>query len=241
MWLKISLIIITVLFIVILIIKRFAYFRPTYEFIPIKDVYEDIREGNLHAWYKKGTSNKAILFCHGNGGNLSHRQDKLIQFYRMGHSVLIFDYNGFGHSKGVPNEQLCYYNAIVFMDVLFKRGYSNIIPYGESMGASVAAYVAHRYELPLLILESGLPSIKKLIKHWSPLLVIFSPIFTEFNTEKFLKRYTGKVLVLHSVNDEVIPYIITSSIRKGASEVVNMTGSHNNPNIPWNRIKEFIG
>ncbi len=80
----------------------------------------------------------------------------------MNHSVLIFDYSGFGQSRGVPNEQLCYANASLFVEYLVRRGYSlqNIIPYGESMGAAVAAYVTRKYNLPKIILESSLPGMK---------------------------------------------------------------------------------
>lgn len=241
--LKILFITISVLFILVLIIKRFVYFHPEYKFSVPKENYEDVREGNLHAWYKKGQTGKIILFCHGNAGNISHRQDKLSKLLEMGHSILIFDYSGFGQSKGVPNEQLCYSNADIFVNYLIRKGYekNNIIPYGESLGAAVASYTARKYDLPVVIIESGLPGISKLLKTKNKFLGFFSFIFNEFNTESYLDGYKGKILVLHCINDEIIPYNSIEKIKQLATKFIDMNGSHNNPEIPWNEIKEFIG
>lgn len=242
MWLKIFLIILTILFVIILVIKRFVYFRPTYEFIQPQDTYTDVYEGNLHAWYKHGITGKVILFCHGNGGNLSHRQDKIMALSKMGHSVLIFDYSGFGRSRGVPNEQMCYANADMFVNYLLRSGYSkqNIIPYGESLGAAIAAHVARKYNLPAVIIESGLPGIKYLIKYWYPFLSILNIFFDEFNTIQYLTGYHGKIFMMHSIQDEVIPYPVTEGIRKLATISIDINGSHNSPVIPWDNINEFL-
>jgi uncharacterized protein len=242
MWVKIVLIIIVLFFVTVLIIKRFAYFSPSYNFVAPKDNYQDIREGNLHAWYKKGTSDKVILFCHGNAGNLSYRQEKLIPFSKMGFSVLIFDYSGFGQSRGVPNEQLCYANADMFINYLVRKGYKleNIIPYGESLGGAVAAFVARKYNLPKVILESALPGVKYLIKSWYPALSYLSIIFDDFNTVSFMQGYRGKSLVMHCVNDEIVPYQTITELKSLTTKFIDMEGSHNNPIIPWEEIQKFI-
>lgn len=243
MWLKIILIVITGLFILTLIVKRFTYFRPSYEFMTPRDNYQNVYEGNLHAWYKKGSTGKVILFCHGNAGNLTNRQDKLIEFSKMGHSVLIFDYSGFGHSRGIPNEQLCYNNACMFINFLTRNKYdiNNIIPYGESMGAAVAAYVARRYNLSKLIIESGLPSIKNLIKSWYGILgTVLGIVFYEFNTISYLQGYRGQSLIMHSVHDEIIPYSTTNDLQELATKFVSIQGNHNKPVIPWGDVSAFI-
>jgi hypothetical protein len=240
---KIVSIFIAILFIIILVIKRFAYFRPTYEFMIPKDTYEDVREGNLHAWYKAGKSGKVILFCHGNAGNISYRQNKLIELLKMNHSVLIFDYSGFGQSTGVPSEQMCYSNADMFISYLIRKGYNKnqIIPYGESMGAAIASYVARKYSLNAIIIEGALPSIKELISFWFPKGgYILGLVFNEFDTISYLQGYKGKVMVLHCINDEIIPYQISKKLRDLATLSIEMDGSHNMPVIPWDKVKEFL-
>lgn len=243
MWYNIISILVVILFIIILVIKRFAYFRPSYEFIAPIENFQDIREGNLHAWYKSGTSGKVILFCHGNGGNISYRQNKLVEFLKMGHSVLIFDYSGFGQSTGVPSEDMCYSNADMFISYLVRKGYKkhNIVPYGESLGAAVASYVARKYSLPVLILEGGLPGINTLIKHWYPKIgPILGVIFNEFNTLSYLQGYKGRLMILHCINDEIIPYKVIQEMTEIADITISMDGSHNMPVIPWDQVKIFI-
>jgi uncharacterized protein len=190
--------VIFILFIIMLIIKRFFYFRPSYEFHKPLDTYQDVQIGNLHAWYKEGKNGKIVFFCHGQKGNISHTQEKIINFLKMGHGILTFDYSGYGQSRGVPNEDMCYSNADTYMFYLLRNGYDkdNIIAYGEDLGCAVATYVAKKYSLPRLVLENAFPRIGDLIsKKYS---VITSVIFPEFNTESFLKSYRGSTLLIDS-------------------------------------------
>lgn len=242
MWLNILLVFVALCFIILCIIKRFVYFQPTFEYLQPRDSFQEIHEGNLHAWYKQGTTGKVILFCHGNGGNLTHRQDKLIALSKPGHAVLIFDYSGYGQSTGVPSELLCYANASMFVELLLSQGYKreNIVMYGESLGGAVAAHVARKYNLSYLILESSIPSVKELIKHRYKFLSFLTPLFYEFDTSEYLVGYKGKTLVLHSKEDEIIPYSIMDKIINNCTLHIPITGTHNNLQIPWEKIHEFI-
>ena len=60
---------------------------------------------NLSAWYVPARDESGLLFCHGNAGNISHRLDSIRIFHDLGLSVLIFDYRGYGKSKGSPTEE----------------------------------------------------------------------------------------------------------------------------------------
>ena len=240
---KLSLIILSVVVIVILLIKRFIYFEPTTEFIPYKDNYQDISEGNLHGWFIGDKVNKpTILIFHGNKGNISHRQSLIDPLVEMGYSVMIFDYSGYGRSIGVPSEKQFYHDASIFINILLEFvNKDNIILYGESMGASIASYIARKYQINILIIDSGLPSIKKYIKsHYSIIYFLLGFIFSEFNTEDYLKGYKGRTLVMHSPTDEIIFYNTTDIIRENATEVIKIQGSHNNRIIPWDKIDLFI-
>ena len=80
----------------------------------------DIQDVNLtgtdgtrvHAWYCPcPESDQALLYCHGNGGNLSHRGASIVKVRDLlKASVLIVDYPGYGKSDGSPSEQGCYQN-----------------------------------------------------------------------------------------------------------------------------------
>lgn len=200
MILHICLIILTVCFICILLIKRFLYFKPSSKILQRKEEFTDIYLGNLHGFFKKGESSKVILVCHGHIGNISHYQDLFLKLLNTGNSVIIFDYSGYGLSKGVPNETLCYSNASMFVEYLFKNGYdkNDIIPYGQGIGSAIAVYITRKYNFPKLIIDQGIKSIKKIIKYNLPYFYLFSFLFPEFDTELYLKGYKGELLTLYS-------------------------------------------
>ena len=239
---KICLIALAVIIISVLLIKRFVYFQPSSDFLPYKETYQDISEGNLHGWFIGNKGTQTILICHGNAGNISHRQHLIDPLIDIGYSVLIFDYSGYGRSRGIPSESQFYQDASVFAEILL--GFTpkdNIILYGESIGAPVAAYIARKYQINTLILDSGLPSIKKYIKARFRILgTLLGFLFSEFNTINFLQGYNGNILVMHSLSDEIIPYIITDEIRATAKQIINLQGTHNNKIIPWDEVNLFI-
>ena len=159
---KILLISVTILFVAVLLIKRFAYFRPRSKFILPYETYKDIKINNLHGWLSEvPDATKIILICHGNKGNISYHTEKIKNFNQLGYNVLIFDYSGYGRSTGIPSEQQLYNDASIIVATLLKTYNPNqIILYGQSLGGSIATYVARRYRIPYLILEAPLPSMK---------------------------------------------------------------------------------
>src|SRR2546421_1732384 len=63
----------------------------------------------LHAWWIPCEGGEgALLFCHGQMGNLSSRGGLLKRLLKLRMPILIFDYPGFGKSQGKPSEQGCY-------------------------------------------------------------------------------------------------------------------------------------
>lgn len=237
-------IVLTILFVSTLFIKRYVYFRSDRKLQPNMFGFEDVFEGNLHAWYKKGNRKQVILFCHGNIGNLSYsfRQTKLNHLNTLGYNVLIFDYNGYGKSKGIPNESYCVHNTNIFMSYLFQKGFSreNIVPYGENIGAYIATHIAVKYNLPNLILESSFPSIKKYLSSYTSLLKPLGIIFHEFNCEKELSMYKGRVLLIHSIHDKTIPLKYIDALKRYSSKTIETIGSHCSVEFDWKEIDDFL-
>lgn len=225
----------------VLLIKRFVYFRPSSVFIPYKEHYQDISDGNVHGWFIQGHNNKVVMICHGNAGNISHRQQLIDPLNQLGYSVIIFDYSGYGNSRGIPSEAQFYQDASLFANIAMRRfDKNNIIVYGESIGATVAVYIARKYGFNTIVIDSGLPSINKYIKGTMPFLGFMSFLFSEFDTEKILRDYKGNVLFMHSIYDEIIPYDVTEIIRTYSTKILNIRGSHNNRIIPWDEVNTFI-
>src|SRR5690349_19367064 len=76
--------------------------------------YEDVHfrsaDGTkLHGWFIRHPDPKrAILYCHGNGEDVSSVGEFAAMLSESLHaSVFVFDYRGYGHSEGRPNEAGC--------------------------------------------------------------------------------------------------------------------------------------
>jgi fermentation-respiration switch protein FrsA (DUF1100 family) len=239
---KVLLVILVLGFVSVCLIKRFVYFKPSSNFVNTQESYKVINHGNLHGWMLENPeSDKIVLFCHGNSGNISYCESKLKSLRNLGYNVMIFDYSGYGKSSGVPSEIQMYKDTSYIVSLLRQRYTPNqIILYGFSMGGPVATYVAIRYSIPVLILEAPLPGIKPLIKHRYPYLSFLSIFFNEFDTASYLRQYKGRSLILHSPTDEVIPFDSIQEILSMCSKFIQIDGSHNMPIIPWEQIKNFI-
>src|SRR5262249_28979325 len=77
--------------------------------LQVRDVVLYADGVKLHAWWCVPTdwekTHGAVLYCHGNAGNLSLRWSALVSWQsNRAESILIFDYPGFGKSEGKPSE-----------------------------------------------------------------------------------------------------------------------------------------
>lgn len=232
------------LFLAVLYLKRSLYYRPDKAMLPPILNYRDIYIGNLHGWYLEGTKKTPILFCHGNAGNISYRQEKIRELSLLGFPVLVYDYSGYGKSVGTIQDQgqLCY-DSRLFFQLLLDYGFSSkdIIPYGESMGAFPAMYLASTFSTDRVILESPLPGVRKLLRHRSTLIAYTVGIFfDDFCIEEYLAKYKGKILAIHSTQDEVIPIECVDFLRDRVHTFLETEGGHNSVEIPWKDVGRFL-
>ena len=243
MALKVLVITSVVLFIVVLLIKRFKYFEPSSLLVETREKYQEIQHRGLHARLLDNPgSERVALFCHGNSGNISHMENTIRSLRDIGLSVLAFDYSGYGKSRGVPSEQQLYSDACSMVALLLgKYSAKDIVVYGESMGGPVATYVALRYGIPYLILNAPLPSVSKIIASRYPYLAWLGFLFPEFDTAKYLSFYTGKTLLLHSPDDEIIAYDSVKELCKMCTDHVMIQGLHIEGPLPLDHIRSFIG
>ena len=188
----------------------------------------------LHGWYLPDPgSRKALLFFHGNAGNISHRGSSVEIFHRLGMNVLIFDYRGFGTSQGEPDESGLYEDARAAWRFLQEeKGFDSkdIILFGRSLGGAVASKLASEVRPAGLILESSFSSARDMADAIMPL--ISRVVFLRFNlnTLNIIDRIRCPLLVLHGPQDEVIPFRQGEKIFKAAREpktFVTLQGGHN--------------
>jgi len=252
-------IIIVCLISVVVLFAWFRYFEWSNIFFPEKEwdqlpasyslAYEDValsaEDGTaLSGWYipslKEGcfadSSNQAkrltVLFCHGNGGNISHRMEKMRMLEELGCNIFIFDYRGYGKSKGRPSEKGLYRDAHAAFAYLVKEksiAPQEIIVYGESLGGAVAVEIAAGEKVAGLILEGTFTSIEDMARRIYPFLPR-SLIVNKFDVASKINSVRCPVLIMHSEDDEVVPAEMGRSLYEKASgpkRFLSLKGGHN--------------
>ena len=197
--------------------KRYVFF-PTrnVEFTPgdvgidYQEVFFPTEAGlELHGWYISGTSDLTWLWFHGNGGNIGHRVTELALLHqRLGLSVLIFDYQGFGKSKGVPSEQGTYHDARAALSYLKQRyglDSDNIVYFGHSLGTAIALELATSHNPAGLVLVSPFASVRDMSRLVFPLLPSSWLVRNKYNSLAHVPKARCPVLILHGEQDETVP------------------------------------
>lgn len=234
--------IIVILFVLYLrYVERRSIFYPTkeIEYFPqeIGLNYEDIffktvDNIEIHGWFiPSPAAGYTILFCHGNAGNISHRLEKLKFFFELGCNIFIFDYRGYGRSKGRPSEEGLYRDVQAAYKYLLSRGIKpeQIVGYGESIGGAVIIDLASQHKLKGLIIDSTMTNAKDMVKVIYPFLPYW--IFaTRWDSLNKIKSLTVPKLIIHSINDEIVPYKLGRKLYENASEpkeFFQIHGGHN--------------
>lgn len=127
----------------------------------------------LAGWYfPVEGADAAVLVFPGNGGDRSMRVPIAAALNRMGLSVLLFDYRGYGGNPGTPSEDGLAADARAAATWLAEQpGVERIGYYGESLGAAVAVGLAVERAPQALMLRSpftSLPDVGATHYPWLP-------------------------------------------------------------------------
>jgi fermentation-respiration switch protein FrsA (DUF1100 family) len=172
------------------------------------------RVQRVHGWFVRSQSQPTIatvLFCHGNGGNLTHVAWVAKELSKYNLDVLIFDYRGYGRSEGkITDEWGLYADADAAYYYLMRE--RNVKPeklvlYGESLGTTAAIDLASRRACGALIVESGLSSASDMGAKAVPFLPrwLYWLGKNRFESERKIANVNCPVLVTHGTSDKVIP------------------------------------
>lgn len=188
----------------------------------------------LHGWFipSEMTDARVLLFCHGNAGNISHRLESIRIFHELGLDVFIFDYRGYGKSGGKPSEEGLYRDGSAAFSYLVDRGFSpdRIVVFGRSLGGSVAARISIETLPHALIMESSFTSLAEMASRVVRLFPVGLLLRSEYPTEENLRRISCPVLVIHSPDDEIVPFSHGIRLYEAAPEpkqFLQISGDHN--------------
>jgi len=189
----------------------------------------------LHGWWipheqARGT----IIHCHGNAGNIGDRAWLGADLHRLGVNVFLFDYRGYGRSKGLPTEEGTYRDARAAYEVVRAR-YDDaenppVIVHGQSLGGAIAIQLALDKPVRGVIAESSFSSTVDMGRHLYPGLPI--ELFCRFRYDSVSKvgRLAMPKLFASSPQDDVVPYVLGRKLydaAAGPKQFVELRGGHN--------------
>lgn len=214
---------------------------------PCEEVFFHAADGvRLHGWFFPAPTNSAsrpfaVVFSHGNAGNLSHRLGTYELLLDLGWNVLAYDYRGYGRSAGRPSEVGTYLDAQAAYTWLRQRGFAadQILAYGESLGGAIAAELAAREPVGGLILQSAFTSIPDIGAELFPFLPVRRLASIQYDTRAKLARVRVPVLILHGRADSIVPFHHAEENYAAANEpkrLCELDLDHNDP-LEWNAAR----
>ncbi len=190
---------------------------PARNSLPYREIWFPARDGvQLNGWFLPGApETPLVLFFHGNAGNLTDNLEYLNLLHGRGYPIFIFDYRGYGKSKGEPlRENDLYQDARGAVSYLEGQGWRHerMIFFGQSLGSAVALQMALETPPAGLIIESSFTSMKEIVKYVSPLayyMVGWWGIDLPFDNFAKIGRVEVPLLLIHGDKDTVVPVEMT--------------------------------
>jgi fermentation-respiration switch protein FrsA (DUF1100 family) len=219
-------------------------FRPTGEIVatpaaldlPFDDITLTASDGTrLNGWYIPAPDARgALLFFHGNAGNISNRLDSIQIFHGLGLSVFIIDYRGYGRSEGalsIPGSALDALAAWRWLTEVKKVRGDKIVVFGRSLGGAIAMELMRQVKPKALILESTFSSLPEAAVKVSFLAPLARLVLGDvWNSAEAASALTVPTLCIHSPDDWSVPYSLGRRLYDAvASEkaFVEIRGGHN--------------
>ena len=176
---------------------------------PYQEIFLDTDDGarlnGLH--FKTENPKGAILYYHGNAGDLQRWGTITSFFIEKGYDVVVMDYRGYGKSTGKKSMEKLYSDSQLWYSYM-KEHYSekDISLYGRSLGTTFATYVASKNQPKNLILESPFHNLTDVGKSRFPFLPVSSLLHYTFPTNEYIKKVSSPISIFHGTNDKVINF-----------------------------------
>jgi len=199
---------------------------------------------------------KTVIFCHGNSGNITNRQYIIEMCHKFKMNLFVFDTRGFGDSDSFPHKTFLKEDGEIAYEYLHyycKIPNKGIIVWGESLGGLTASYIASKYKCGALILICSFSSLddaityrydgtkKTAIKFVTDLL---SYKMDMLPVKDYLKDVTCPVAIVHSPQDEMIPYACSwinyNSIKHANKLHLRIKGGHSSPHIKSYQLRDLF-
>src|SRR3954464_9617897 len=188
-----------------------------------RDVVVDTEDGmHLGAWYFPVAGKPpTMLVCNGNGGDRSMRAALAVALNRMGLSVLLFDYRGYGGNPGRPSEEGLAADARAAQAWLAARPEVDprrIVYFGESLGAAVTIGLALKRPPAALVLRSPFTSLADVAAVHYPWLPAHRLLLDRYPSIDRIASVSAPLLVIAGDRDDIVPESLSRRLYDAAGE-----------------------
>jgi uncharacterized protein len=218
----------------------------------IQDV--DLRSADgtaIHAWWLPCQgADAALLYCHGNAGNLSHRGGSILKLRQLLKvHVLIFDYPGYGKSAGRPSEAGCYQAGEAAYQWLVEQQKidpNHVLLYGGSLGGGVALDLASRKPSRGVVLVNTFTSAPDTAASLYPWLPVRWLMRNRFDSLGKIAKCDVPIFITHGTADALIPFSHGKRLFEAAREpkqFLPLEGADHNDRLPdefFSQLRSFL-
>lgn len=250
-------ILVVILFLLVIGKNGFHLFESKFLFYPIKSYQQlpaltrqDVKlpGGATGWWFHDFPGQPTILYCHGNAANISYWNHMINLIHSQRLNLFIFDYHGFGQSHGKPSVKSMIQDGMEAYQFLVQHVQpSQMVVWGESLGGVPAIQIACHHPIAYLALAGTFSHPADVIKEWNlnPWLEYPARLIPKLDNVKYLARVKVPVVIIHSPEDEVIPYScaleLYQAIQSPCRKLVTISGSHTNPQMTTEQLREIFG
>lgn len=186
----------------------------------------------IHGWhFKQGpkVSKGCVAFFHGNAQNRSSHFYHLYWLISESYDYYIFDYPGFGQTKGDPTPENTVSTAMGIIKYIANQNCKRMIVYGHSLGGQIAMRAAwevrEKVKIDLLVIDSSFLSYQDIgnnVLRRSALTWLISPLSYLLLSDKWAMEERIKdfvnipLVVIHTKTDQVVPFKFGEEVYKKA-------------------------
>lgn len=188
-------------------------------------IFKSSSGSNLNGWMLKPkniTPTVTLLNFHGNAGFLLSQYQAMIPLLNYGFQAFVFDYTGFGFSYGKAtrdNVLLDGNSALTYIKNREDVKDTKLVVYGQSLGGNLSAVVAQerQADIDALVIEGAFSSHKDIAAKTAG---VFGRMLVseKYSAYEAIQDFKKPVLVIHSTEDETIPFELGQKIFENANE-----------------------
>lgn len=205
--------------------NQIEYMKPTDSGLAYEDVTFESKDGTmLHGWFIPAKVKPwcTVIHFHGNAGNITSHLGLVSFLPYKGCNLMMFDYRGYGRSKGHPFRKGVYEDSMAALDYVLSRkdvDSGRIMFLGQSLGGANAIAVASQAGdavVRSLVVDSSFYSYRSIVKDkigeipvlgWLKKPLSYIMATDSFHSGDLIETLSPiPVLILHGTADRVIPY-----------------------------------